>query len=104
LLERADATLAKLDAAASELTPERMKEIDKIMDDVAVTTANLRKMSESLAEGSEDVGPLLSHLGTILRRASGIDEKVIRDFLQKEGVHVTLGVPKKARHRIGELE
>lgn len=105
-LTRADNTLAKVEDAAAELTPERMDKVGQIIDDVAVTTANLKQVSEDIEGIGEDVGPLISNLELLAKRAASIDELTVRKFLQEEGVLVRVGGGKRknAKDRIEELE
>ena len=104
-LTRADNALAKVEEVTHELTPERVDKLGKVVDDVAVATANLRKISDDLEGIGEDAGPLISNLSRLAERAAGIDELTIRKFLQEEGIRVRIGDGNKnANERIDELE
>lgn len=105
-LTRADNALAKVERVTDELTPERMDKVGEIIDDVAVASDNLAKISKDLEGIGEDVGPLVSNLSLLARRAAAIDELTVRKFLQEEGVLVRVGGGKRknAKDRIEALE
>ncbi|NVB39385.1 MCE family protein [Pseudenhygromyxa sp. WMMC2535] len=105
-LTRADNALASVEKATDELTPERMDAVGQILDDVAVASSNLKDLSEALGGAGEDLGPMVSNLSLLAKRAAGLDELTIRKFLQEEGVLVRVGGGdrKSATQRIDELE
>jgi phospholipid/cholesterol/gamma-HCH transport system substrate-binding protein len=104
LLAKTERALDAIDRVSNELTPERMERVGEILDDVSVTTANLRKMSEDIKDIGGDLGSVMANLRLLLKRAASIDELTIRQFIQKEGMRVNLNVPKNAKGRIEELE
>lgn len=105
-LGRADSALAKVEEVANEFTPERMDKLGKVIDDVAVVSSNLKVISEDLKHIGKDMGPMISNLSLLAKRAAGIDELTVRKFLQEEGVLVRVGGGdrKQATKRIEELE
>ena len=104
LLERADRALSSIERATGELTHERVAKLEQTLDDVAVVTAELRQISESLGEGGQELGPLLKALRVTFERTAMIDELGLREFLQKEGVNVNLGTPGEVKKKIKQLE
>lgn len=105
-LGRADSTLAKVEEAVNELTPERMDKLGQVIDDVAVVSNNFKKISEDLKDIGKDMGPMISNLSLLAKRAAAIDELTVRKFLQEEGVLVRVGGGdrKSATKRIKELK
>jgi phospholipid/cholesterol/gamma-HCH transport system substrate-binding protein len=105
-LGRADSALAKVEAVAAEFTPARMDKLGQVIDDVAVVSKNLKTISEDLKGIGKDMGPMVSNLSTLAKRAASIDELTVRKFLQEEGVLVRVGggSRKNATQRIEELE
>jgi phospholipid/cholesterol/gamma-HCH transport system substrate-binding protein len=98
LMSRAESTLArteealgKLEKLADVVDEPRRKKIGTIIDDTAVATANLRSLSADMKTLSKTLEPLMAHLSTIAKRASTIDEEVIRQFLQREGMKIFVG-------------
>lgn len=78
--------------------------INKIVDDAVAGVASLRKASADLGKMLGDTGPLLADLKTIAHKAAQINEKVIREFLQIDGMRVRIMTPYGARKRVKELE
>jgi phospholipid/cholesterol/gamma-HCH transport system substrate-binding protein len=105
-LGRADSALAKVESLTTEFTPERMEKLGQVIDDVAVATNNLKRVSEDIKDIGKDLGPMISNLSLLAERAADIDELTIRRFLQEEGVLVRVGGGKRknASERIDELE
>jgi phospholipid/cholesterol/gamma-HCH transport system substrate-binding protein len=104
-LDKADSALAKVEEVTNELTPERIDKLGAVVDDVAVASANLRKISDDLEGIGKDAGPLISNLSILAERAASIDELLVRKFLQEEGVRIRIGDGNKnANKRIEELE
>jgi phospholipid/cholesterol/gamma-HCH transport system substrate-binding protein len=105
-LGRADSTLAKVEDAVNEFTPERMDKLGQVIDDVAVVSKNFKKISEDLKDIGKDMGPMISNLSLLAKRAAAIDELTVRKFLQEEGVLVRVGGGdrKSATKRIEELK
>ena len=105
-LTRADSALAKVEGVTEELTPERMDKVGQIIDDVAVTTQNLRALSEDIEGIGKDFGPMVANLSLLAERAAAIDELAVRRFLQEEGVLVRVGGGKRknSKDRIEERE
>jgi phospholipid/cholesterol/gamma-HCH transport system substrate-binding protein len=105
-LGRADSALAKLEGVVAEFTPERMDKLGQVIDDVAVASGNLKKISQDMQGIGKDVGPMISNLSLLAERAASIDELTVRRFLQEEGVLVRVGGGKRknAKDRIDELE
>jgi phospholipid/cholesterol/gamma-HCH transport system substrate-binding protein len=103
-LEKTNSALAKVEEVTNELTPERIDKLGTVVDDVALATANLRKISEDLEGIGKDAGPLISNLSLLAERAASIDELTVRKFLQEEGVRIRIGDGNKnANNRIDEL-
>ncbi|PRP92392.1 mce related protein [Enhygromyxa salina] len=105
-LARADSALAKVEEVTAEFTPERMDKLGQVIDDVAVTTNNLKQVSEDIKGIGKDVGPMIANLSLLAERAAALDELTVRKFLQEEGVLVRVGGGKRknAKDRIEELE
>ncbi len=103
-LGRADSALAKVEDVAAEFTPERMDKLGSVIDDVAVASNNLKLISEDLKDIGKDLGPMISNLSLLAKRAATIDELTVRKFLQEEGVLVRVGggSRKNATERIEE--
>ena len=104
LLKKADKALSNINNVTDELTPEKAKQIAKILDDLEVASANLKKVSGEIKGIGLDIAPLLKNLKVLTNRLMGIDELFIRKFVQEEGVKVNLGTSKKAKERIDDLE
>jgi phospholipid/cholesterol/gamma-HCH transport system substrate-binding protein len=106
VLGRADSALAKVETVANEFTPERMDKLGQVIDDVAVVTGNLKVISNDLKDIGKDMGPMVSNLSLLAKRAASIDELTVRKFLQEEGVLVRVGGGKRknAKDRIDELK
>ncbi len=96
LIERSESAIAKLEKLADVLDDERAKKLKTIIDDAAVATKNLRKISTDLSDIGGVMDPLLKDLGKIAKRAASVDEKLLRQFLQKEGVKVYFGSKREA--------
>lgn len=105
-LGRADNALAKVEDATDAFTPERMDKLGEVIDDVHVATNNLKVISEDLKDVGKDMGPMISNLSLLAKRAAAIDELTVRKFLQEEGVLVRVGGGKRknATNRIKELQ
>jgi phospholipid/cholesterol/gamma-HCH transport system substrate-binding protein len=105
-LGRADSALAKVEQVADEFTPERMDKLGQVIDDVAVVSNNLKTISNDLKDIGKDMGPMISNLSLLAKRAAGIDELTVRKFLQEEGVLVRVGGGdrKSATKRIEQLK
>ncbi len=110
LLERADSTLAKADEALTKvqeltavLNEDRRRKIGLIIDDAAVATANVREVTDGLKGVAKSIGPLVKSLGAIADRAAKIDEHVVRQFLQREGMKIYFGSKKKAEESLGHI-
>jgi phospholipid/cholesterol/gamma-HCH transport system substrate-binding protein len=104
LLDRTDKAIANLERVSEQMTPERAEGIGKAVDDLTVASANLRTLSEELEGVGKDVGPLISSLTVVAKRAATIDELTLRRFLQDEGIRVTLRTRKGAKNKIDDLE
>lgn len=88
---------------------DKLKAIDagklkKIVDDAEGMTSNLRKASADLREIAAKSGSMFDDLKKIAAKAASINEKVIREFLQVDGMRVRLLAPYGARKRVKELE
>lgn len=90
-LASAEQSLGKLEKLADIVDEPRRKKIGTIIDDTAVATANLRSLSADLKDLSKTLQPLLTNLATIAKRASAIDEDLVRQFLQREGMKIFVG-------------
>ena len=106
LLREADAALIEVERVATEITPERVAEIDGVLDDVASASASARTMTGDLQGIGESAGPLIDKLELLSRRAAAIDELTIRKFLQEEGILTRFGGGdrKGAHERLDALE
>ena len=102
LLERSESAIAKLEKLAEVVDDDRAKKLKSIIDDAAVATKNLRKISTDLSDVGGVLDPLLRDLGKIAKRAASVDEKLLRTFLQKEGVKVYFGSKREAEKVLGE--
>ncbi len=88
---------------------DKLKALDdgklrKIVDDAETVMANARKVSADLREIVAKSGSLFDDLKKIAAKAALINEKVIREFLQVDGMRVRLMSPYGARKRVKELE
>jgi phospholipid/cholesterol/gamma-HCH transport system substrate-binding protein len=99
-LARTEQALGKLEKLAEVVDEPRRKKIGTIIDDTAVATANLRRLSTDLAQLSKTLEPLMKNLSVIARRASTIDEEVIRQFLQREGMKIFVGGRRDAQRAL----
>ncbi len=96
LLERSESAIAKLEKLAAVVDDDRAAKLRTIIDDTAVATGNLRRLSSDVAEVGPVLDPLLADLGTIADRVSKIDEKLIRKFVHKQGIKVFVGSKREA--------
>lgn len=78
--------------------------INAIVDDAVAMADNGRKIVADLGKMLGDTGPLLADLKAIAHKAAQINEKVIREFLQIDGMRVRIMTPYGARKRVKELE
>jgi ABC-type transporter Mla subunit MlaD len=126
IIDRADSLMATLDRAAPGLLTSGKKlladgervvgeledklkafdtgKINAIVDDAVAMADNGRKIVADLGKMLGDTGPLLADLKTIAHKAAQINEKVIREFLQIDGMRVRIMTPYGARKRVKELE
>lgn len=96
LLDRTEQALTELERLAAIVDDDRAKKLGTIIDDTAVSVANLRKISSELKGLGKGVESLVEDLGTLARRALALDAETIRQFLQKEGVKVYFGNKREA--------
>lgn len=96
LLDRTEEALAKLEKLTEIVDDRRAEKIGTIIDDAAVSAANLRKLSTDLKGVGKKVEPLLDDLALLAKRATAIDGELLRKFLQKEGVKVYFGSKREA--------
>ncbi len=96
LIERSESAIAKLEKLADVVDDERARKLKTIIDDAAVATKNLRKISNDLSDVGGVLDPMLRDLSTIAKRAAAIDEKIIRRFVQTEGIKVFVGSKREA--------
>lgn len=96
LLERTESALEKLEKLAAVVDGERADKLKVMIDDAAVATKNLRKISGDLQGVGKTIDPLLEDLSKIANRAAAIDEKIVRKFLQQQGVKVFMGSKREA--------
>lgn len=96
LLDRTEEALAKLEKLADIVDDRRAEKIGTIIDDAAVSAANLRKISADMKDVGKKIEPLLDDLATLAKRATAIDGELLRKFLQKEGVKVYFGSKREA--------
>lgn len=104
LLNKAEESLNVINRLSGKLTDERMDTAMAAIDDLAASAKNLRKLSGEFEGIGSDVGPLLSDLRVLARRLRGLNERVIRAFVQGEGIRVNLKTPKGVKARIDSLE
>lgn len=102
LLDRTEKALEDLERLTSVVDADRSEKLKGIIDDAAVATANLKKISKDLEDLGTVVRPLLEDLKVIADRASAIDGDLIRRFLQKEGVKIFVGGRRDAQKALGE--
>lgn len=102
LLERSESAIAKLEKMAAIIDDDRAKKIKTMIDDASVATKNLRKISNDLSDVGGVLDPMLRDLSTIAKRAAAIDEKIIRKFVQKEGIKVFVGSKREAGRLLEE--
>jgi len=96
LIERSESAIAKLEKMADIIDDDRAKKLKTMIDDASVATKNLRKISNDLSDVGGVLDPMLRDLSTIAKRAAAIDEKIIRKFVQKEGIKVFVGSKREA--------
>jgi phospholipid/cholesterol/gamma-HCH transport system substrate-binding protein len=96
LLDRADKALAEVEKLATLVDGDKREKIATIIDDAAVATANLRKITEDLEGVAKFVGPMVKDLAKVTDRAAKIDEAMIRQFFQREGFKIFFGSKKNA--------
>lgn len=104
LMDKADKSLTTINRLSDKLTDERMDTAMAALDDLAASAANLRKLTEEFEGVGGDVGPLLEDLKVLTGRLKGINERVIRSFVQEEGIRVNLKTPKGVKARLETLE
>ncbi len=104
LLDKAEASLNTINKLSGKLTEERMDAAMGAIDDLAASAKNLRKLSGEFEGVGADVAPLLKDLKVLARRLRGLNERVIRTFVQSEGIRVNLKTPKAVKARIDSLE
>ncbi len=102
LIERSESAIAKLEKMAEIIDDDRAKKIKTMIDDASVATKNLRKISNDLSDVGGVLDPMLRDLSTIAKRAAAIDEKIIRKFVQKEGIKVFVGSKREAGRLLEE--
>ncbi len=103
LLERADKALAEVEKLAALVDEDKRRKIATIIDDASVATANLRDLTDELKGVSKFVGPLVKNLSTITERASKVDETMIRQFFQREGMKIYFGSKKRAEQSLEDF-
>lgn len=104
LLRKADESLDTINTLSGKLTEERMDAAMAAIDDLAASAKNLRKLSGEFEGVGSDVGPLLKDLKVLTGRLRTLNERVIRTFVQGEGIRVNLKTPKTVKARIDSLE
>ena len=104
LMEKADGALATMERLSGKLTDERMDTAMAALDDLAASAKNLRQLSEDVQGVGGDVGPLLEDLRVLTGRLKSLNERVIRSFVQGEGIRVNLKTPKSVKERLDALE
>ena len=102
LIERTESAIVKLEKLANVVDDDRARKLKTIIDDASVATKNLRKISNDLSDVGGVLDPLLRDLGKIAKRGAAIDAKLLRQFLQKEGVKVYFGSKREAAKVLGE--
>ncbi len=102
LLERSESAIAKLEKLAAVVDDDRARKLATIIDDAAVATKNLRRISSDVADVGGVLDPLLRDLQTIAKRAASIDEKLIRRFTQQQGIKVFVGSKREAARLLPE--
>jgi phospholipid/cholesterol/gamma-HCH transport system substrate-binding protein len=103
LIEKTDRAVTNLERLSAELTPERAEKIGKSIDNLEVASNNLKQISEDLKGVGSDMGPLITNLSVLAKRAASIDEKTLRKFMQHEGIRVNLGKPRAAKKELKRL-
>ena len=96
LIERSESAIVKLEKMAAIVDDDRARKIKTMIDDASVATKNLRKISNELSDVGGVLDPMLRDLSTIAKRAAAIDERIIRKFVQKEGIKVFVGSKREA--------
>jgi phospholipid/cholesterol/gamma-HCH transport system substrate-binding protein len=102
LLERSESAIAKLEKLADVVDDDRARKLKTIIDDASVATKNLRKISSDLSDVGGVLDPLAKDLATIAKRAAAIDEKIIRKFVQEQGIKVFVGSKREAQKLLKE--
>lgn len=85
LLADGERLLGDVEAKLKALDEEKIR---KMMADGEAALANVRKLSADFRDLAKTTTPLLNDLKTIAQRAAQINEKVIRQFTQIEGLTV----------------
>lgn len=102
LIERSESAIVKLEKMAAIIDDDRARKIKTMIDDASVATKNLRKISNDLSDVGGVLDPMLRDLSTIAKRAAAIDERIIRKFVQKEGIKVFVGSKREAGRLLKE--
>ena len=101
LLADGERVVGELEDKLNAIDADKIK---RLVDDAQAGVANLRKASADFGKLLGDTGPLLADLKAIAHKAAQINEKVIREFLQIDGMRVRIMTPYGARKRVKELE
>ncbi len=105
LFNKADAVAEKVDRLVETVNPNDIK---RLVEDAGVITKNVRKMTEDLKPFTRRLDPIARNIEIITGRASKITAKVLRKFLQVEGVKVNFTAPrgelKKSLQREGLID
>ncbi|MCA9715584.1 MAG: MCE family protein [Myxococcales bacterium] len=91
LFNKADAIAEKAERLIDTVDPN---DIDRIVNDAGAVASNIRKMTEDLKPVTRRLDPIAHNIEIITGRATKITGKVLRKFLQVEGVKVNFTAPR----------
>lgn len=101
LIADGERALKKVEAKLDAVDDDKIK---KIVADAQAGVAGMRGLADDLRGIAKTSLPLLKGLGKLVDRALAVDEKVIRQFFQIEGMRIRIGTPYGVRGKVKELE
>lgn len=101
MLADGEEVLAKVEKRIDAIDPNK---VESMMADGASAVKNLKRISDDFREVAKLVTPMMKDLATIAKRGAAVNEKMIREFFQIEGMRVRIGTPYGVRGKVKELE
>jgi hypothetical protein len=103
-VEQASDRLDKLLAAVDPAVVKRVtKRLDPATEDAALVLGDMKVAMADVKAASARLDGVLARLDKALARTDGLNERVIREFLQVEGVRVNLIPDAKVERRLRKL-